>query len=327
MHRRLVKPTFAAAVAIGVLAAAPAGAQTKVKMYLDWLVNGYHAAFFVGVDKGWYKEAGLDVTVEPGKGSFDAVRAVAAGAAEFGFPDAATASKAIADGMKLKMVAVFLQDTPMGLVSFADKNIKTPKDLAGKKMSNVPIASTAKVLPAFLKKNGVDITKLSLVNHTFATAVPSVLNGDVDVGQGYIFGEYLAIKNGGKGRAVNWMAFSQYGIAMYSNGIAVNTDFLAKNPKAVGAFVKASIKSLQWTIGNVDAAIAIVAKKTETAAATLKEQLTVAIPLMNNADAKKNGLGSMTKARWDATQAIMVEYGEQKKTLPDAELWTGEFLK
>ena len=317
-----------AAAAIATFAAAPLGAlaETKVTMHLDWLINGYHAPFHVAKEKGWYAEGGLDVTVNPGKGSFDAVRAVGSGDAEFGFPDAATAVKSIAEGIPLTMVAVFLQETPMGIISYADKNITQPKDLEGKSLSSVPIASTAKVLPAFFKKNGVDGDKVTLVNHTFATAVPSVLADQVDAGTGYVFGEYLAIRNAAGDRAVNWISFADSGIQLYSNGIAVNNDFLAANPDAVAAFVQASVRGLEWTIANVDAAIDILSKHTETEKATLKEQLEAAIPLMNNADAMRNGLGTMTAQKWATTQDIMIEYGGQPSRVPDESAYATRFL-
>jgi len=319
---------FAAlAVAIGLALAPRVGvAETKVTMHLDWLFNGYHAPFLVAVEKGWYEEAGLDVTVRAGKGSFDSVRAVGAGNAEFGFPDAATAVKSISEGIPLTMAAVFLQETPMGIVSFAERGIAKPKDLEGRTMGNVPIASTAKVMPAFLNKNGVDIGKVTLVEQTFATAVPSVLAGEVDAGQGYVFGEYLAIKNGGGGRAVNWISFAENGIQMYSNGIAVNNDFLAANPGAVRSFVQASIRGLDWTIKNPAAAIDIMAQHTTTKKEVLLEQLTVAIPLMNNKAAMDNGLGSMSAEKWKETQDIMIEYGGQKERVPDDKAWTSQFL-
>ncbi len=323
--RAMTKLSLLAAAAFA--GAGGAYAQTKATMHLDWLVNGYHAPFFVAAERGMYKEAGLEITIRPGKGSVDSARTVATGDAQFGFPDAATAVKGISEGMALTMVSVFLQETPMGVMAFGDKGIRKPKDLEGKTMGSVPIASTAKVLPAFFKKTGVDASKVKLVNHTFATAIPSVFAGQVDSGAGYIFGEYLAVKAEAKGREVVWIAFADHGIQMYSNGIAVNNAFMAANPKAVEGFVKASIRALDWTIKNPDAAIAIVAKKTETTAAVLKEQLMVAIPLMNNADAKKDGLGSMSAAKWKVTQDIMVEYGEQKERVPDAKAWTNRFLK
>lgn len=326
MTSNMLRTFAAAAVAACTAISSGALAETRVTMHLDWLINGYHAPFHVAKEKGWYSDGGLDVTINPGKGSFDAVRAVGAGDAEFGFPDAATAVKSIAEGIPLTMVAVFLQETPMGIVSYADRNITAPKDLEGKTLSNVPIASTAKVLPAFFNRNGVDADKVTLVNHTFATAVPSVLADQVDAGQGYVFGEYLAIRNAAGERGVNWVSFADHGIQMYSNGIAVGNDFMASNPDAVAAFVKASVRGLEWTIANVDAAIDILSAHTETEKATLKEQLEAAIPLMNNADAMLNGLGSMTAEKWKTTQDIMIEYGEQPSRVPDESAYTTQFL-
>src|SRR5262245_3891911 len=96
-----------------VLWIASAQADTALKMRLDWLVNGYHAPFYVALDKGWYKEAGLDVTLEPGRGSGDTVKLVGAGNAELGFANAAAAAKAAADGVPVVVVAVDLQKTGM----------------------------------------------------------------------------------------------------------------------------------------------------------------------------------------------------------------------
>src|SRR5687767_3775818 len=121
------------AVGLGlVLAPRSAPAQTRVKVHLDWLVNGYHAPFFVALDKGWYKEGGLDVTVVPGKGSFDAIRTTATGNAEFGFADGAVMAKSVTEGLPVKMVAIMVQETLAGIVSFADKKVEKPKDLEGK---------------------------------------------------------------------------------------------------------------------------------------------------------------------------------------------------
>ena len=113
---------------------------------------------------------------------------------------------------------------------------------------------------------------------------------------------------------------------MYSNGIAVSNDFLASNPDAVDAFVKASIRGLEWTLANPDGAIDILSAHTETEKATLKEQLEAAVPLMNNADAMQNGLGSMTAEKWATTQDIMIEYGEQPSRVPDESAYTTQFL-
>ena len=108
---------------------------------------------------------------------------------------------------------------------------------------------------------------------------------------------------------------------------AAKTRYLAKNPKAVEAFVKTSVNALTYTFKNVDEAARAASKHTETPLATLKEQLTLAIELMDTAEAKQAGYGVMTPAKWASTQKLQVEYGGQKEAVPDATLWTNKFVK
>ena len=236
-------------------------------------------------------------------------------------------SKAVADGLPVKAVAVLVQDSLGGVVSLGSPGVSKPKDLEGKSLGIVPQEAVASLLPAFFKITNVDPAKVKVVNYTFATKDASLLTGKVDTIGGYVIGEYLNAKKGAGDKKVTWLAFSDHGLQMYSNGIFVNNAFLQKNPQAVAGFVKASLRGMEWALANVDASIAYVAKHTETDKASLKEQFEVAIPYMVNEDTKKLGLGAMTAEKWAQTQKIMVEFGGQVKTLPADQLYTTQFLK
>lgn len=315
------------AAGAAILASAPAAAQTKVTMYLDFLVNGYHSPFYVAKEKGWYKEAGLDVTISPGKGTADSIKTTGTGNAEFGFPDFGALAKAVSEGVPLTAVAAFVHETPSGIISFADKAVKSPKDLEGKTLAVAPFGATAIMLPAFAKFSNVDMSKVKTVTYNFGAMVPSFLTGKVDATIGYYFGEYLAAKTESKNKPVVWLHLGSFGVKTYANGIAVNNDFMAKNPKAVEAFVKTSIRALEYTYKNVDEAAGYAAKHTETPKALLKEQLTLAIEMMDTAEAKKDGYGVMSKAKWESTQKLQVEFGGQKQAVPDDKLWTNKYIK
>jgi NitT/TauT family transport system substrate-binding protein len=321
------KGAFVAIASLGIAGPASAADPVKATMYLDFLVNGYHAPFYLAVEKGWYKEAGLDITVSPGKGTADSIKTVGTNNAEFGFPDLGAAAKAISEGIPITAVAAILQDTPSGIISFADKPIKAPKDLEGKSIAVAPFGATAILLPAFAKKNNIDMTKVNTVTYNFGAMVPSFLTNKVDSTIGYYFGEYLAAKTESKNKEVLFMSFAKNGVASYSNGIVVNNAFLAAKPEAVAAFVKTSLKAVQYTIDHVDEAIAATAKHTETPAATLKQQLVLALEFVNTPEAKKNGFGVMTAERWASTQAVQVEFGQQKERAPDDKLFTNKFVK
>ncbi|MEQ8699346.1 MAG: ABC transporter substrate-binding protein, partial [Bauldia litoralis] len=131
MNRIIAATGIALATALAVSPAAH-GQSTKVIMHLDYLVNGYHAPLYIAHAKGWYREAGLDVTIRPGKGSADSIKSVGTGQAQFGVPDFGASVKAMANGIPITAVAAYLQRVPAGVISFADKAVRKPKDLEGK---------------------------------------------------------------------------------------------------------------------------------------------------------------------------------------------------
>jgi ABC-type nitrate/sulfonate/bicarbonate transport systems, periplasmic components len=107
VYRLFVAATAAALLAIGLSSGAGAKTQalTKVSVRMDFLIRGYHSGFFVALDKGWYKEAGLDVSISEGTGSLATAQSVAAGNDTFGLVDASSMVTADAQGAHLKMVA------------------------------------------------------------------------------------------------------------------------------------------------------------------------------------------------------------------------------
>jgi len=299
----------------------------KVTMHLDFLVNGYHAPFYVAEAKGWYREAGLDVTIRPGKGSADSIKTVGTGQAEFGFPDFGATIKAIADDIPVTAVAAFVQQVPAGIISFTDNPVDKPKDLEGKSIAVAPFGATALMMPAWAKINGVDLNKVDVKTYNFGAMVPSFLTGKVDTTVGYAFGEYLAARTKSENRQVKFLAFADWGIDAYSNGIIVSNAFMEANPKAIEAFVKVSLRGLVFALGNKEEAIAATAKHTETPAETLLAQLELAERFYRAPGAEKRGWGVMTDEQWRATQEIQVKFNNQKTELPLDRVYTNRFVK
>src|ERR1700683_5004923 len=134
-RRRFLKNS---ALAAGVLAvpAAPMqvraqGALKQVSMMMDWIYQGPNVGFMLARDKGFYREAGLDVTLTPGKGSGSTAQLIASKAAQFGFADGYVVGNGVAKGMNIKTVGSVYRRNPAACMVLADSPIKTPQDLAG----------------------------------------------------------------------------------------------------------------------------------------------------------------------------------------------------
>src|SRR5262245_2141153 len=146
-----------------------AGAQRsadlkKVSLRLDFLIRGHHSGFYVALAKGWYKDAGLDVSIAEGTGSAATAQSVAAGNDTFGFVDATSMIAANAQGAGLKMVANMRAKNGTAIMVRKDSSINTPADLAGKKLAITPPGTFFyNVWPLYAQAAGIDASKVNLV--------------------------------------------------------------------------------------------------------------------------------------------------------------------
>ncbi|RZI93548.1 MAG: membrane lipoprotein lipid attachment site, partial [Rubrivivax sp.] len=158
MKNRIVAPLAAACAALVTLMAAPAHAQApeKFTFALNWFAVGDHAAYWVALEKGYYAQRGLDVTLENSKGSGDSIAKVDTGRADAGLADAVPVISSISRGARVKMVGMVFDKTPMTIFSHADKPLLKPKDLEGKSIGAPAGDSQRLAFPVFAKINNVD---------------------------------------------------------------------------------------------------------------------------------------------------------------------------
>src|SRR5262249_51584563 len=149
------------------LRAQPAAKPAAIVIRMDFIIGGKHAPWFVAWEKGFYGKRGLEVKVEPGAGSADTIRAIAAGNADVGFADLSTAIVARSRGTPVVAVAQ-LGYVPMTILWREDTDIKTLKDLEGKSWAISPGQAQWYLLPAFCKLNNIDFKAIKIQE----TAVP-----------------------------------------------------------------------------------------------------------------------------------------------------------
>ena len=112
---------------------AHAQAAEKASMRLSWLIVANFAPFYMGVDKGFYKAEGIDLSIHEGRGSSLAAQLVAQKKNTFGITDAGVLIKSIENGLPIKMIWCHTQTNPMSVLSNSAKGIRAPMDLIGKK--------------------------------------------------------------------------------------------------------------------------------------------------------------------------------------------------
>src|SRR6185436_2397039 len=127
-------------LALAALLAASGSAQTPEKFVfaLNWFAVGDHAAYWVALDKGYYKAKGLDVELQNSKGSGDSIAKVDTNRADVGLADAVVVIPRVAQGAKIKIVGAVFDLTPLNIWTRKDTGITRPKDLEGKLLAAPP---------------------------------------------------------------------------------------------------------------------------------------------------------------------------------------------
>lgn len=175
-----MKHLFAAGLmAAGLMTALPALAQDKLSVMLDWFVNPDHAPLVVAQEKGFFKDAGLEVTLTAPADPNDPPKLVAAGGADLAVSYQPQLILHVAEGLPLVRVGTLVSTPLNSVVVLRDGPVKTLKDLKGRKIGFSIAGFEDALLGAMLEKHGLSLKDVELVNVNFSLS-PSLLSGQVD---------------------------------------------------------------------------------------------------------------------------------------------------
>jgi NitT/TauT family transport system substrate-binding protein len=322
---------LAAAIGFSSLATPPAQAETKLKMVLNWKYQGPQGWFFLAQDRGYFKEAGLDVIMDQGNGSGAGVPLVANGTYDVAFGDINALIELAAKKPDDAPIAVYVMYNrpPFTIAVKADSPIKSPKDLEGKTLGGAANDGALKLFPAFCKLAKIDCTKINITNMQPNLREQMLMQGQVDGVFGYVntirFSAKLLGVDDSKIRYIN---YGDYGMDLYSNAIIVSKKLAKENPVAVKGLIAAINKGLKDALKDPDAAVAAVAKREplikipverERFDATIKDE-------MNHPEIAKIGLGAVDMNRLKRSIDILVDADKLPRTPAVSEIFTPDFL-
>src|SRR5229473_184999 len=246
--------TLAAGLALSTGGAALA--QTKIVVRTDFKFNGYVSPLALAIEKGFYKDAGFDVSIEQGQGSSTTVQTVASGVDHFGLADSATAVLGIsAQNVPVKIVAVYNQTGTMGLIYHPDSGFTG--DLAsikGKVVISSAGSADAKMLEPTLATAGLKLDDVNLQLVDINARVPLFLQTPGSFLTGFATGDLLRVRS--RLPTAKYIPYARYGLIAYGTGLIVRTETIARSPDLVKKFVAASQKGWEAAAKEPDAAVA-----------------------------------------------------------------------
>jgi NitT/TauT family transport system substrate-binding protein len=323
--QRFGRIALLAAIAAAALAGAPAMAQQKIDFILNWVPGGDHAPYYYAKKMGWYKDAGIDLNIEPGKGSAVAVQKVAAGANPIGLADMPNALTLRGKGADTVGVFNVYANSPQGLYWLKSSGIKSVKDLAGKKIGNPAGDGARTIWPALAKANNIDANSVTWVNIDANSKLAALKAHSIDATTSFYNIHHIFQKE--LGDDMGFVAWKDAGLNTYGNTVIVNADFLKKNKPLVAAFVKVTQKAFAACVANENPCVqALVDANGALQFANELQNWHLVEVLMSDKFSKTVALGYLDDARMAADYDLVKTYIGLETPYDVKSAYTNEFL-
>jgi len=305
---------------------------TDIRFTLGWKTQGSDAPFLVALNKGYFEDEGLNVSIDQGEGSAATVTRIMGGAYDAGFGDinAIIQNAAARPGEAPVMVYQLWNRPPFAIVTPKTAGIETPADFEGKTLGGAQGTPTTRLFPVFAEINGVNLEEVNQESMAPNLQEPMMIRGDID--GAFVFTSTswfnLIANRQDPANDFNWFNFEDFGMDLYSNGMMVSQKLLAENPEAVAGLVRALNKATKEVAQNQDSSVeAIMAYDNLVDADLERARLEFALTkLMNAPEVESIGMGDLVDERLTRSIAIVAK-GYDLDRLPEAsEIFDRSFL-
>jgi NitT/TauT family transport system substrate-binding protein len=310
---------FACSFAAGCHHRSSASGLTKITLQADWYPQPEHGGFYTALAKGYYKDEGLDVTIQPGGPYVFVEQQVASGAAQFGMGSSDRTLEAVAEGQPLVAVAATMQHDPQGIMVRKDSPIHSFSDLNGHTVA----IKTGSTWWEYIEK------RYKLGNVHEVPAMMNVANFVADpnyVQQAFATSEpFFAMQ---AGIATRVLLTSDAGYSPY-RVMFTTRDFLAQHPEIVRKFVRASIKGWREYLKDPTTANALIAKLNPALNPQWMEFTWRALRdghFVAGDDPGGAQLGKMNSARWNTMYQQLLDLKVITKPFDPASAYTLQFV-
>lgn len=298
-------------------------ALKPVTLQLQWVTQAQFAGYYVALDKGWYKDEGIDLTIIPGGPDQSPVDLVAAGTRDFGTSLLADLAVAVEKKQPVIGIAQIQQKNGLLLISKKSSGIQSPRDFVGKRVG-VWLGSWEAQFDALMAKQGISVDKFTLVSQGYSMS--AFTNDELDVASAMVYNEYYnVLESGYKPEDLNIIDYAEYGLDFPGDTLFTTTNLVINDPDLCVRMLRASLKGWQYAIEHQEEAAEIVLKYDQTGVQTRKHQLSMMKEIAKLVLVDDRQMGRSDDAALQRTIDILVQFEILKEAVNPSEIMTNEF--
>lgn len=296
---------------------------SPVTLQLQWVTQAQFAGYYVALEKGWYAEEGIDLTIIPGGPDQSPVDLVVSETRDFGTSLLADLAVSVQNGKPVIGIAQIQQENGLLLISKKSSEIQTPKDFAGKKVG-VWLGNWQAQFDALAAQQGLNADDYTLVSQGYS--MEPFIKGELDVASAMIYNEYYSVLESGiSSQDLNIINYADYGLGFPGDTLFTSRTAVEQNPDLCVQMVRASLKGWQYAVEHPEEAADIVLKYDQTGVQTKDHQLSMMKEIAKLVQLKDRQLGRSDDATLQQTIDTLLEFGVLKGSVQAADVMTNEF--
>jgi NitT/TauT family transport system substrate-binding protein len=297
----------------------------SVSLQLQWVTQAQFAGYYVALDKGWYREEGIDLTIVPGGPDITPVDLVAAGTHDFGTTLLADLIVAIQKGTPVISIGQTQQRNGLLLIAKKSTGIKEPKDFAGKRVG-VWLGSWEAQFYALIAKEGIAPQGFELVSQGWS--MDPFLNDELDVASAMIYNEYhVVLESGVKPEDLNIIDYADYGLDFPGDTLFTSRQMVEQNPDLCVRMLRASLRGWEYAIEHQGEAADIVLKYDESGVQTREHQLSMMLEIAQLVQVEGRPLGNTDETAVQRTISTLLQYKVLGGPVQSGDVYTNDFWK
>jgi NitT/TauT family transport system substrate-binding protein len=294
-----------------------------VTLQLQWVTQAQFAGYYVALDKGWYRQEGIDLAIEPGGPDLVPVDLVADGTTDFATSLLADLAVAVQEGKPVVSIAQIQQMNGLLLIAMKASGVEQPADFVGKSVG-VWLGGWEAQFEALVAREGIGPEDFELVAQGFS--MEPFLNGELDVASVMIYNEYhVVLESGVPAEELNIIDYADYGLDFPGDTLFTSRQMVEQNPDLVTRMLRASLRGWQYAVDHPEEAADIVLKYDASGVQTREHQLSMMNEIAKLVSLPVQPLGYTDRDSVRRTIDTLSVYGVLSGPVQPEDVYTNDF--